>query len=790
MRNILRITSLVVLVVLAVSAMLLGTPAHAQTPDATPTAAPPQPADSGTTGAPAPVVIDFTNPNLVTFSQIQGIGRTGDIIMTSPYDSDGITFAIPANWELQDGAELNLRLNTTFNALFDIQTQSKITVIGGGTLNVFLNDVLLSSIPLSEVGEIEKKITIPSSAFQEVRSDGIHVLWFRLESSESCRFVGQDTTVYIHPTSYLSLPHNEIQPSTNLIDFPKPLIQNTFFPDHALLIVPDQPTSADLQAALTVAAGLGKLSAGELVMNLITVSGLNNTITTGTHVVFIGKGTSLPDLSGLGLPLAPQNGRFPLAADGAEDGLIQMVVSPWSPSHALLLVSANTDQGLIKAARAVSTGLIRPAEQNNYALIKEVNLEPLAIPTPVDRTLADLGYEGRVFAKRGYNSESYVFKVPPGMTASTESYFEIVYGHSALINFNSSQIILYLNGQPIGSVRLDASTAVKPTNTAKIMIPPAAILPGDNRLDVVVNMIPVDDCTPPDSRDLWVNVWAQSLLHLPLVTSPSPSSTANNLVDYPAPFTYDPALATTAFVLERDDLQTWNNAVQIASFLGYSASGTIVELAAFYGDELSDLQRSSFDLLVMGRPSALPLVLDMNDSLPAPFSAGSNIAEESNFQVTYRVPPDSPMGYIQSFKSPWNSNHAALAILGNTTTGVNWAARALVDPILRADLAGNFAVVNDTQILTTEIIFPAVADGQANDTQSPYVQSAPAAPASTRPHQTTPLWVLPALAASGGLLLLILLVLFIRRRLADRPRKNLASVKHISSAGHEPGERD
>ena len=66
------------------------------------------------------------------------------------------------------------------------------------------------------------------------------------------------------------------------------------------------------------------------------------------------------------------------------------------------------------------------------------------------------------------------------MSVNPDAYFEIVYGHSSLMDYNSSQIALLLNGQPIGSVRMNDTTASLPTNQLKIMIPPAAIKPGDN----------------------------------------------------------------------------------------------------------------------------------------------------------------------------------------------------------------------------------------------------------------------------------------------------------------------
>ena len=78
--------------------------------------------------------------------------------------------------------------------------------------------------------------------------------------------------VNIHPASFFSLPHGLVQPSTNLVNFPRPIIQNSFLSDSALFILPDHPTASEQQAALTVAAALGHFSGGSIVLDMITAS--------------------------------------------------------------------------------------------------------------------------------------------------------------------------------------------------------------------------------------------------------------------------------------------------------------------------------------------------------------------------------------------------------------------------------------------------------------------------------------------------------------------------------------
>jgi hypothetical protein len=324
------------------------------------------------------------------------------------------------------------------------------------------------------------------------------------------------------------------------------------------------------------------------------------------------------------------------------------------------------------------------------------------------------------------------------------------------MDYNASQIVVLLNDQPISSVRISDTTAAVPTNHAKIMIPPLAVLPGVNRLSVRVVLEPISDCTSPDSQGLWVNVWPQSLIHLPLMATSLDHLISRDLAAYPTPFIYDSTLGSTAFVLERNDLESWRNAMQIAFFLGDYANGPLIQLSAFYGDAMPVTERSKYHLLIIGRPSQMPIVAEMNNDLPAPFLSDSDIVSDTgNFQVTYRIPPDSPMGYVETMLSPWNSENIVLAILGNTTQGVNWAAAALVDSTLRWQLGGNFAVVNNKQIISSSARYVETSSGEVPAAEIPNIITTPLSETATGLPMARPAWILPILIVSIGLMAFI-----------------------------------
>lgn len=754
MRRALSKSFLSIVVCLAFLTSVMAMPAEAQGSVDTPTP---------TTG-----VVQLSNPNVVTFSQLQE-KNTGDIILNGPYESAGIGFALPANWGLEAGTQLDLIYGVSFNA--DVQSSSDIILLGGGTLSVLLNDVLLTTIQLKNLGEVETRISIPLAAFEETRSDEFNVLSFVLESAESCRLFGQNTTVYIHPTSFLTLPHEIVRPSTDLVNFPRPIFQNSFLLDSALMVVPDQPSASELQAALVTAAGMSKLSSNELELEIITLSQFRNEDARNSHLIVVGKAASFPFLEGLHLPLPVRAGQFQIN-DSTNDGLLQMIVSPWSNSHVILVVSANTDQGVVKAAQAVTTGVIRSNSSENLAVIEKVNFDLASDSQAMDRTLADLGYVHRTFDDRGFNAGYYDFYIPVGTNISPESYFEMVYGHSALIDYDSSQIVVILNNQPIGSVRMSDASAELPTNKVKIMIPPSVVRPGENYLVVQVYLVPIDECAPPDIQGLWVNIWSESTLHIPQLAAPASPFSIQRLSEFPEPLIYSPILDSTAFVLERNDVKAWQSALRVAEFLGWQSSGPVVALSVFYDDELPMTERSKYNLLVIGKPSQMSIVSEVNDYLPAPFSIGSdNASEDNSFQVIYQIPVDSPRGYLEIIQSPWNPNNILLTILGNTDQGVSWAASALTGA-MRWQLAGNFAVVDDQQVFTTDTISNYRSVGN-DSTPVPDVEIVPTnanisplLPSSPPTNQQD--WVTSVLFVTVALIVLILAYVIIRNWLRNR----------------------
>jgi len=705
------------------------------------------------------------SPNTIYLFQLD----QNDIQLTGPYDLTSLVFDLPADWKLTRAAELNLNLTIALSLFAEAPTTLQFSGTGGNLLVEF-NRQVVGSFPLNQNGETTLQILVPLDALKSVRSDGRQELVFILDSGFSC-LVNQQMTVIVHNSSSMTFPHETVLPDTSLARFPFPIYQNTIYPDSALIVIPDQPTAEELQSALTVAAGLGRLTGLNLLLDLSSVSKISPEIVANNHVVLVGKAASLALIDQLELPLPLTAGKFQSPEGDENDGIVQMVHSPWATQRVVLLVSGNTDAAVVKAAQAVSTGVLRANTAPNLSVIQQVETDIQGFSQQGDVTLLDLGYNNTLLERRGTDSVTYNFYIPPDRILGSDAYFELVYGNSALLDYGRSGLVIQVNGQPVGSVRFSDTTASRTMNRVQINIPPSTVVSGANQLEVISSLQPIDNCSVPNLRGMWTNIWSDSRLHLPLIPTPIETARIYDLGDFPAPLTFDASLNTTAFVLQRDGLESWRSAVQIAAYLGDRSNGSISLLRAYYADEVPDAARSAFNLLVIGMVPEMPIVAEMNEFLPAPFETGSGIATEHNMQVIFRIPPDSPVGYVELLPSPWSKNTVVIAALGNLQQGATWAASALYSPSLRALLAGDFAVINDQQVVTTDTRIDS-PESAFFPTDQPGVILTPF-PGDSAPVTTNrPTWILPALAVSLGLIVLI--VLWILYNTYAQNRRNAA----------------
>jgi hypothetical protein len=713
---------------------------HAQSSTATPTA-------SGSTATPTPDP-QVSDGGRLPFSWL----GMGEEVMRGPYGSVDRVFAVPADWELTEGAELRLNIKV-FPGSEGASLVAETPVVLGGEMEISFNDVVLSHLLLDQAGEQNLTLKVPPEALVPSRSDGRHEFNLAFDSNLGCEVI-QQPTVVVHSTSELILPHRSKSPPVDLTRWPYPIYQASFRPDWAAVVVPDQPTARELQAALAVVTGFGKSTSGDLNLEFVTAGQLTEEMQRTHHLIFVGKPAGWPALDEVELAAPLKGSGFDVPGAQENDGILQMAISPWNPARVVLVVGGATDASVIKAGQAVSAGAIRTSRRPDLAVVADI--QPSASDSefvPTDRTFTGLGYDNRAVQRSGSSTLSYFFYVPVGQGAAEGAYVDLVFNHSALINYDRSSLVITLNNEPIGSTRLsDATTTL---TAQRIPIPPVFVRPGLNRLALQTNLVDRGGCTDSRQQDVWLAVSSDSLIHLPLAPAAQAEVTGRyDLSQYPAPFSFSPTLDKVAFVLPDRDLPVWRTAAQIVYHLGDTINVPLFNALVVFDNAIPEEVRQTHDLFVIGRPQELSLVSELAYALPAPFEPGGQVATERGSTVVYRLPPDASVSYLELLTAPWNEERTILAVLGNSDESLQWAANALTISSLRARLSGNYAVVNGEQIIAADTrLLPSTTSLVATAVPGGVVDTTPVT--TEQPAIKRPAWLLPVLGVSIALMVLV-----------------------------------
>ncbi len=389
---------------------------------------------------------------------------------------------------------------------------------------------------------------------------------------------------------------------------------------------------------------------------------------------------------------------------------------------------------------------------------------------PDDRTLASLGYETKTLSGVGYNSLDYEFLIPLGKTPSGEISFKLLYAHSAIFDFEASGAIISLNGENLGSIKFSDETANQVTEL-NINIPAYALKPGRNTLSIRAELLPLDYCSVLNNDGLWMSISEDSLLHIPLIDAGNTPTLSGDLSMFPAPFINSPSLSELSFIFPKDNILSWELGANLAENLGQYAVGKTLHLSAYYADNLPDETRENKDLIIIGQASQLPILDELAESMPAYFEKGSNIAVEANANITFSIPENTDLGYLELFPAPWDSSRSILTILGSTPLGLQWSQETLLNPDVKPDMHGDYVVVHAEKMYAVDTEAGLGAQNlSATAVPGEYPTLIPdTVPTTSYAYQQD--WVITAIKIVSGMIILLLLGLIIKTTRKDHKNK-------------------
>lgn len=691
---------------LFISQMSVLTPlSYAQTPEATPVppveVIPPTPAAAPAAQTTA-IPLEQNPPGLaeVTFAQLD----QPTFELRSPVGQLSFNFTVPYRWAITGDSYIELHYDMQYEAQDPTVQMDAVNA----AITVYFNDSLLTTfIPVEGINQTLRLVIPPEALDSSDRRQ--HRLRF-VHLSGDCDGYFERSQFVVHDDSFIHLNYELLPLTINLADFPRPLVQNLFAPETILLIIPDDYSEADLAAAASVAATLGHRTFNTT-LDIVTASEATPERLAQASIVVIGQPQQNSFLLGL-----YQRNLLPttLTADGAliassatqpispEDGVLQEIVSEFSPDHVYLIVTGSSDTAITEAAHALSVLAPRYGFDGNLVVIADFQeLDPADTASVDTFSLADLGFSDTTFYGLDTSGPSIRFFVPANWQLTEKPTLTLSYFHSGGLESSSSNLTISLNGKPIGGVPIDSGSIGE--RQAVIELPVADIKPGTrNRLSFDANLnVQLLGCSLPKIDSAWVRINESSQLRLPHVETEDTEVVAS-LEDPLTPFASRQDLSDVWFSLPdnltQEDLR---GMVQVAARLGNLSDGPGFSPHVSRGAISDTVELENYHVIAFGRPTNNPLIALVNEQLPQPFVANEDTLRQQVGNVVYHLPDGFSLGLLQALPAPWSPNKKVmLAVTGTTPEGVQWATDTLTSESTYYDLNGNLAFIRADRVET------------------------------------------------------------------------------------------
>jgi hypothetical protein len=634
--------------------------------------------------------------------------------LLSPQGSAQFSFEVPDNWRLAGNNVLYLNLQ-----FIESGAELSSTPVQPITrFEVRLNNQLVYEASFTTTQDSPQTVAVPLplSAINPERARQSVAL--SMDARDHCFSNRQARIVIRSDLSYLHFEYERLKPSLNLALFPRPFYNNlpANQPETAFLVLPEAFTPNDLENALSLAAGIGRLTGNQVRLKVTTPSALDAENRRENNLILIGT----PANHALIAQLYAEN-LFPTRYDAdtnafsvretalaPEEGIVQLIAHPENPYLAILTFTGGTFEAIQKAIRAFAGRVDAFGLEGALAIVREVR--PLSQQRVGEslrdvQTFADLGIETTTTFGVGSQFADFRFVVPNGVQISEAAYVEIVFDYSDTLKEAQTSLNLVLNETPINSVNIGTGSeyASRPgPHRIRAPIPPSAVRTGEgNILSVQVESRGNWGCNLPNPATIWLNIRPQSVLALPRAvvdTALRPPLVS----DFPVPFSEYSDLHDVLFVLpDQPSLGEVEQVLRLAARLGtLTENGERFAPRLVLGEALPvGLDLAQYHIILYGRPSTNSLLRSISDKLPQPFTAGTDSLEQTLDDVVLRLPPNFEIGVLQAQPSLWNPRRVLLTITGTSSMGETFAMLAMqAVTFFRGDLNGNIVYVTQNSV--------------------------------------------------------------------------------------------
>ena len=596
------------------------------------------------------------------------------------------------------------------------------------TIEIYANNILAGSF-VPEVGQdLRVQIPVPSSIYFQTAENPYNEFDFHIAYyGDGDIFCNYDGVLSIHSDSSINTAYNWITPYRYPSNLPRPLVQDSFVPEVLKVVVSDNPTPGELKAVANMAAGLSRNSFGNVSYEVLPASQANSATLADSNAVIIGSpennsflaqlyaGNLLPSTLG-------SDGESITAYGGDVDtdtGVLQIIPSNVNSLRTFVTLTGESDLAIFRASDAFAS----PPIGANYQLllVDSDYAKPVSMTTINEETgaeayrslykISDLGFNQRTAQGTGTQRFFVSFYVGRDWILEDDITFKINYAHADTINFNSSNAVVLMNGEPIGNLTMGEDP--KEVMTEEISIMKEQVVKGAvNVIQINATLNITNICEEYDPAVYWFTVFDDSELTIPYSLTSSELS-ISPILHPTMPFAYE-----TSHLIVVSENPRPNEIAAIANFydqLGSLNTNGYYDVTVVMGDDVDLTQYPDHNILMIGLPTDSNFIDMINDDLPQSFISGTNNLEQKIGQADYQLIPGLEVGVIESIKSPNNPGRMITLLTGTSEQGFVWTMDELT-----ADLAGLigdlfFIEENQTTAFTSSLFSQAVLDSMVSE---------------------------------------------------------------------------
>jgi hypothetical protein len=550
-----------------------------------------------------------------------------DLKLSGSYRSSSVSFTCESSWKPVAGSALHLVIE-----------HSPELDSSRSFLSVTLNYGVLRSLRLDEHNESPTEITIPLPA-DMLRPD--NELVFSVEQFPRGR-ASRDLWTSIKSSSFINIRYEDSNATLDVRQLPSPIIDvRSYRPQQLSVLLPQHASLKTVEAtALLIANYSARLK------DPLTIQPVRSLDAADGAILIVGtreeQHVPLPESQ---LP------------SGAQEGVIALVNRKKEQFSPALVVTANTPDGVSRAARKLIEGtfdgpstFVRVSEDVHSPAVPGRTWKGF-VPPRSHFTLTELGVQELKFGPQNG------FRLSLPLSATPDALF-LPYGHHMTLRFRWSPDSVYengrlhvrLNGSPLGQFNAaEISSGSRASVQVKI---PTRLLQSQNVLDF--RWQGLDSATEADN-----SVWL-----LPSSEFDMPRDYESNLPDIALlqhgffPFSIISDLSDTTILLPNDS--------------GAETLAAVFELAAGLGRVVPSRR--------------------FNFSVKAPQDSRGALASSNVIALRIdALPKARPIGVVQESVSPWNADKYLLSITAASSAALRTAVKSLFSEATLTQLHGDTA---------------------------------------------------------------------------------------------------